>query len=225
LLPETKHAGFAGPCLSDIAFSVSKRAKRNQTPSSNSTGAGKAGPRCVGGRLRTWYAGKSPVVHFAGKFGLLLVLYYVVVLIPFFDRLFYGYLCASARVGGALLNLLGHQVEVLATSIRSANYGINVRRGCDAIEPFWFYAAGVLASPMSFARKLPGILAGAALILTLNLVRIVSLFLIGCHAPGFFDTAHLEIWPVVFIVTSIALWIGWMSWAKRTSKTETYVAA
>jgi len=181
--------------------------------------------RSLGGRLRTWYAGKSPVVHFAGKFVLLLVLYYVVVLIPFFDRLLYGYLCASARIGGALLNLLGHHVQVLATSISSANFGINVRRGCDAIEPFWFYSAGVLASPTAFARKWPGIMAGAVLILTLNLVRIVSLFLIGSYAPGFFATAHLEIWPVIFIVTSIALWIGWMSWAKRTSKTGSYVTA
>src|ERR1017187_3682424 len=153
MLPETKCAGFAGPCLSDIAFSVSKRAKRNQTTPTNSSGESKGRPRGFAGRLSAWYAGKSPVVHFAGKFGLLLVLYYVVVLIPFFDRLFYGYLCASARVGGVLLNLFGHQVEVLATSIRSANYGINVRRGCDAIEPIWFYSAGVLASPLTFARK------------------------------------------------------------------------
>lgn len=206
---------------------MGKRNQYNRSPRSNLPDGGgpKNGPPHLGGRLRAWYAGKSPVVHFGLKFGLLMALYYGVVLIPFFDRLLYGYLCMSARVGGALLNLLGLHVQVLDTSIRSADFGITVRRGCDAVEPFWFFCAGVLASPMPFARKLPGILTGAVLILSLNLVRIVSLFLIGLHLPGFFSTAHLEIWPALFIVVGLVLWIGWIRWAKRTPEIEIHAAS
>lgn len=185
----------------------------------------KNGTPGLGAWFRKWYDGKSPVVHFGLKFGLLMALYYGVVLIPFCDRLLYGYLCVSASVGGTLLNLLGHHVQVLETSIRSADFGITVRRGCDAVEPLWFFGAGVLASPMPFARKLPGILAGAVLILSLNLMRIVSLYLIGLHTPGFFATAHLEIWPVIFIVTGMALWIGWIRWAKRSPQSEAHATA
>ena len=194
--------------------------KFNRSPRSNSPedDGPKNGTFDLGDRLRAWYAGKSPVVHFGLKFGLLMAVYYGVILMPFFDRLLYDYLCVSARVGGALLNLLGFNVQVLDTSIRSADFGINVRRGCDAVEPFWVFCAGVLASPIPFARKLPGILAGAVLIFSLNLVRIVSLYLIGLHSPGFFPTAHLEVWPTIFILTGIVLWVGWISWAKRISK-------
>lgn len=179
----------------------------------------------LGGRLRAWYDGKSPVVHFGLKFGLLMAMYYCLVLVPFFDRLLYDYLCVSARVGGAFLNLLGLRVQVLDTSIRSADFGITVRRGCDAVEPFWFFCAGVLASPIPFARKLPGILAGAVLILSLNLVRIVSLYLIGLHSPGMFSTAHLEVWPAIFIVTGMVLWIGWIRWAKRPPEIEAHATS
>lgn len=164
-------------------------------------------------------------MHFGLKFGLLMALYYGVILIPFFDRLLFGYLGESAQVGASILNLLGNHVQVAETSIRSAEFSITVRRGCDGIEPFWFFCAGVLAAPASWSRKIPGIMVGAVLILSLNLVRIVSLFLIGLHSPGLFSTAHLEIWPAIFIILGIALWVGWISWAKQPRRLTGHVAA
>ena len=181
--------------------------------------------RTLGGKFRAWISDRSPVVLFGLKFGLCMALYYGVVLIPFCDRLLYGYLCASARVGGVLLNLLGYSVHVLETSIKSADFGISIRRGCDAIEPLWFFSAGVMSAPIHFRWKWPGLLAGAVVILSLNFIRIVSLFLIGRNAPGFFDTAHLEVWPVIFIVLGIALWAAWISWAKRRPERESHAAA
>lgn len=161
-------------------------------------------------RLRAW----SPVLWFGIKFCVLMALYYCLVLIPFFDRLFYQYLRANAWISGAIIHLFGQACQVSEVTIRSGGFAIAVRRGCDAVEPAWFFSAAVLSFPAAMSRKLPGILVGASVILLLNLARIVSLFLIGLRSPGVFDIAHLEIWPAAFIVAAVVLWIAWIRWAK-----------
>lgn len=155
------------------------------------------------------------MLRFGLKFGALMILFYTLSLKPAFDRLLYLYLGANARLSSAILNWLGQATHVSAITIRSAQFAITVHRGCDAIEPAWFFCAAVLSFPAPLARKIPGLLAGVALILTLNLARIVSLFLIGLHFPRFFDAAHLEIWPATFIIVAIFFWIGWIGWTRR----------
>ena len=165
-------------------------------------------------RRPSWLAGKGPILWFGLKFGVLMVFLYAILLMPFFDRLLYVYLGANARLASAILNWLGQANQVSAITIRSARFAITVRRGCDAVEPAWFFCAAVLSFPASFARKIPGMLAGVTLILALNLLRIVSLYFIGLQFPRFFSMAHLEIWPAIFIVMAILLWAGWIGWTE-----------
>jgi exosortase H (IPTLxxWG-CTERM-specific) len=153
------------------------------------------------------------MIRFGFSFGILMGLYYCLVLVPFGDGLMYRYLRANARLASGIINLFGQASRVSGTTIRSAGFAIAVKRGCDAIEPAWFFCAAVLSFPAAFSRKLRGLLAGAAAILALNLARIVSLFYIGLHEPGLFEIAHLEIWPAAFIVAAILLWLGWIRWA------------
>ena len=158
--------------------------------------------------------GWRPVLWFGFKFCLLMAAYYGLVLVPFVDRLFYQYLRANALVSSAIINLLGQANQVSEVTIRSGGFAIAIRRGCDALEPAWFFCAAVLAFPEAFSRKWPGILVGAGIILLMNLARIVSLFLIGLRSPGLFEIVHLEIWPAAFILAAILLWAGWIRWAK-----------
>lgn len=152
---------------------------------------------------------------FGLKFCGLMALFYILALTPVCDRLLYRYLELNARFAGVLLNWLGQESHVSEITIRSAQFAITVRRGCDAIEPSWFFCAALMAFPASITRKLLGMLAGIFLLQGLNLLRIVSLYFIGLRYPGFFGMAHVEIWPAVFIIVAILLWIGWISWAKR----------
>jgi len=186
----------------------------------------KAGPSggAVRARWRSWLAGRGPVLAFGLKFGALMVLFYAVSMTPFFDRMLYAYLEANARLANAILNGLGQASRVSGVTIRSARFAITVRRGCDAVEPAWFFCAAVLSFPAPFVRKIPGLLAGAALILAMNLVRIASLYLIGIYSPGFFDLAHLEIWPAAFIIAAILLWTAWIKWTGRNEPPPTYAA-
>ncbi len=161
-------------------------------------------------RFQAWI----PVLWFGLKFCLLMALYYCLVLLPFFDRLFYEYLRANAWLSNAIINMLGQASQVTEVTIRLGGFAIAIRRGCDAIEPAWFFGAAVLAFPAALSRKLPGIVVGSAAILLLNLARIVTLFFIGLKIPGLFAIAHLEIWPAAFILAAILLWAGWIRWAK-----------
>ena len=175
-------------------------------------------------RRQPWSAGKGSILWFGLKFGVLMVLLYALLLMPFFDHLLYVYLGANARLASAILNWLGQASQVSEITIRSAKFAITVRRGCDAVEPAWFFCAAVLSFPASLARKIPGMLAGVTLILALNLVRIVSLYFIGLHFPRFFAMAHLEIWPAIFIVMAILLWVGWIGWTESPNPREPHEA-
>jgi exosortase H (IPTLxxWG-CTERM-specific) len=176
------------------------------------------------GRLPTWIAGKGPVFRFVLCFGALMGLYYALALTPYCDRLLYSYLQINARATGGLLNWLGQNCRVDGVSIRSAHFAIAIRRGCDAIEPAWFFCAALIAFPGAFKRKILGMLIGVSLLLALNLVRIVSLYFIGWRFPGFFDTAHVELWPLIFILMAMALWLGWIPWMRRERREEIDVA-
>ena len=186
--------------------------------------------RNVGGReeptgLVARLLGARPVLRFGLTFCALMALYYCLVLVPVLDRMFYQYLRVNAFLSNSIINLLGQQSQVSGTTIRAPGFAIAIRRGCDALEPAWFFCAAVLAFPAAFSRKLPGILVGAVAILALNLVRIVSLFFIGLRRPGMFEIVHLEIWPAVFIVTAILLWVGWIRWTGGRARTRSHEAA
>jgi exosortase H (IPTLxxWG-CTERM-specific) len=152
----------------------------------------------------------APWVRFVAVFALLLGAYYVVILFPWCNRLLYDYLLANAWVANAILQHMGQATTVTGVTIRSAQFAIAVRRGCDAIEPAWFFAAAVLAFPIRTRGKTLALVAGISLILLLNLVRIVSLYFIGLRMPAFFPTAHLEVWPAVFMVVVLLLWAAWI---------------
>jgi len=164
---------------------------------------------------KSWFARNAPVLRFGLTFGGFMALYYVVTLLPWTDgELFPAYLEANARISNVILHWFGQASVVAGATIRSPQFSITIKRGCDALEPSWLFCAAVFAFPVPWRRRLPGIFLGVVAILSLNLVRIVSLYFLGIHLPGFFETMHLEVWPVIFILVAVFLWIGWISWAR-----------
>jgi exosortase/archaeosortase family protein len=174
----------------------------------------KSTPDAPASASRGWWASRSPVVWFGLKFTAMMAVYYAIVLIPVFDRMLYGYLSWTARATSLLLDLAGQATHASEVTISSAHFSISVRRGCDAIEPAWFFCAAVLSFPAPIRDKIWGMVVGTVCVVTVNIVRLASLFLIGRYCQRFFKISHLEIWPVIFILLAVFLWIAWISWIK-----------
>ena len=145
-----------------------------------------------------------------------MVVFYALFSTPFFDKLLYGYLQANAWMANAILSWLGQNTHVSDVVIQSPTFSIAIRRGCDAVEPTWLLCAAILAFQAKLNDKLLGMLIGIVLLQILNLVRIVTLYLIGIHWPSGFNSAHLEVWPILFILVAISLFATWVNWTSRS---------
>jgi exosortase/archaeosortase family protein len=51
---------------------------------------------------------------------------------------------------------------------------------------------------------------GAAAIASLNIVRVVTLWVIGRHWRAAFDTAHFTIWPFLIILFTAGAFLLWL---------------
>ncbi len=161
-------------------------------------------------RASTWWRERAATFTFVGKVVGLVCVYYVLIGFPFADRILESILAWNAQASGWLLHLLNQSTFTSGTQIHDGHFAVNVRRGCDAIEPAWLFSAGILAFPASLRQKLLGIAAGVCIILSVNIVRIASLFLIGEYTPQWFEAAHLQVWPLALIFTAILLWFCWL---------------
>jgi exosortase/archaeosortase family protein len=164
---------------------------------------------------RSWYLRKAPVLHFCLKFGVLLLLFYALLATPYFDQLLYSYLAANAWISNAILDALHQGTKVSGLTIYSPTFAVTIERGCDAVEPTWLLCAAMISFRSLWTHRILGILAGIVFLQTLNLIRIVSLYWIGLHCPAIFNSAHMEIWPVAFLVAALFLFVGWREWTSN----------
>jgi exosortase H (IPTLxxWG-CTERM-specific) len=157
---------------------------------------------------------KSAGGRYAIKFLLLLFIYYAIATTVWWNQWLYQYLRANAWISGWILNQLGAETTVQDLVIRSDRFSIAVKKGCDAVEPGWIFAAALLAFPTAWKKKLLGMIVGLSFLMVLNLMRVMSLYWIGTRYGAFFNTAHLEVWPALFILVSALLVALWLRWVK-----------
>jgi len=161
-----------------------------------------------------WFRSRSPVIKFVSLFVCLLAGYYILTQLPFFkSHIFPFVIQVNAWLSSLVLNVLGQGTHVEGSIIASEVFAVDIKRGCDALEPIAFFSIGVLTYPSSLRTKIPGILAGAGVLFALNIVRIVSLFLVGKHSQAAFEFLHVDVWQVLFILGAIVLWVLWIIWA------------
>jgi exosortase H (IPTLxxWG-CTERM-specific) len=153
------------------------------------------------------------MLRFLGIFLALVSGFYALTLSPWADaHLLMPVMKASARGTSALLNLAGCKTTSEGVTVFGPGYSVAVRRGCDPLEPIVLFSAAVIAFPASWRKKLAGVAVGAAFLFGLNLLRLVSLYLLGAHKSSLFENFHLWLWPAFFILCSLALWVSWLLW-------------
>lgn len=116
-----------------------------------------------------------------------------------------------AKASGAVLGVLGQDVQMYGTIIRSPRFAVNIRNGCNGVEAMLIFLAAVLAFPAPWRSRLVGLALGIVAIQVVNLIRVVALFLTGAYFPRFFDASHTVVWQTVVILFSVLLWIVWAS--------------
>ncbi len=171
-------------------------------------------------------ASKRPVIRFGLTVVILMGLFYAYIIFEPLPGLstnsfFYSYQHLNAKISGDILAFLGHDTKVTGDTISSPEFAVNLRHGCDAIEPSALFVFAVLAFPVPFLRKLPGIFIGVVLLAIINMVRIISLFLTGVYFPEFFRAMHVDVWQALFIFFAVVLWLSWALWAIRTQRAPT----
>lgn len=139
---------------------------------------------------------------------------------------FKAYLGLNARISAAVMNVFGASAQAKGTLLSTPVFMLEVKEGCDALQPTAFFIFAMLASPVAvpLRRRLTPILLGVLLLLSLNLVRILSLFYTGVYAPSLFEILHIDIWQAVFILLPLVLWLGWAFRAGRPSLAVAHAA-
>jgi len=124
-----------------------------------------------------------------------------------------------AEVTSGILNGFGHRTVVSGTTVASSVFGITVVTACTGLFTAGLFIVAVLAYPTRWRSKAIGVGLGVGGIFLLNIVRLVSLYYIGVHLPGFLAPAHQLVWQSVLIVFAVALWLLWAGrWAGAPSK-------
>ena len=194
--------------------------KENPRASRSAGKKGSGPPRDAG-----WVSGKRPVFRFVGTFVLLMALFYGLTFVPLLSkRVLPYYMQLNARASAGILNVLGEGASAKGTAVISPRYSVDIRHGCDAIEPSALFIAAVLAFPGPWRSKLPGLLAGTVVLAIINLVRIVTLFYTGIYKPRWFEAMHVDVWQPVFILLALTLWVLWALWATRGGVSRAHAA-
>ena len=119
-----------------------------------------------------------------------------------------------ALISSGILNVLGQNTVVVGTTVQSSLFGISVVTACTGIFITGLFLIAVVAFPARWLAKLIGAGIGIGGIFVVNIVRLVSLYFIGVHWPGFLDQAHQLIWQSLLILIAVALWLVWAGrWA------------
>lgn len=168
----------------------------------------------------------NPVLRAIVVFVLLMSLFYGFIHSPDSKgTIFHHHLRFIASVSGGILDLLGHDVTVDDTIIETPDIGFQIVRGCDGIEPTAAFISAVIASPISFWPKIPGILIGTISLLIINLGRIVSLYYVGVYYPDQLEFVHEILWQAGFVILAIIFWAVWVQWATRPHHDQSVEAA
>jgi exosortase H (IPTLxxWG-CTERM-specific) len=182
------------------------RKSRLKSSAAQHSGAGGVTPRA---RQAPWRFAVAFVTFFLVGIGLLLSPFVQ----PAVDRLSRTFVSAAA----GLIILCGGKASAVGAILRDTNsgFGIEMRNGCNAIDVTVLLWSAMLAFPAQWSQKIKGVLAGSLLILSVNLLRFISLFYLGQYSLTWFDFAHSYLWQSLIVLdTMVVFWI----WVRRISR-------
>ena len=120
---------------------------------------------------------------------------------------------ALARVAVLALGVLGVPASLDGAVISTDRLVAVVAAQCTAVELILVFSVGVLVCPVSVSGRIWGLLLGVPSICALNIVRVISLLLVGIGFPERFDMVHLALWQTAMVLAAFVIWLLWLRWA------------
>lgn len=149
-------------------------------------------------------------LRFLIRFAVLLTVFFLLIFLGPVDRhVIVPFTEGLAHVSAALLNLLGEGVTVHGTLIQGRGFAVDIKGGCNGVEAMLLLCAAIGAFDAPWRARLMGLLAGSAALMTFNLVRIVSLYMIGLRWRRLFDTFHLAVWQTIMFAVAAGIFAFW----------------
>ncbi|MCX6291293.1 MAG: archaeosortase/exosortase family protein [Bacteroidetes bacterium] len=160
-------------------------------------------------KIKGWRI-RHPFILFLAGVILQMILFYILYYnAALQDTIFFHVVNLYASLSSKILNVLGYGTTVLNDTISSSQFSVGIKKGCDALEPMALVTAGMLAFPASWRSKIKGLIIGLSFLFLLNIIRIVSLFLVGIYNHDLFETMHIDVWQIIFIILGTGYWILW----------------
>jgi exosortase H (IPTLxxWG-CTERM-specific) len=153
---------------------------------------------------------KSARIRFLVLFVLIIVVSYFVIALKAVDRAFVTPFSAGVTsVSAGLLRLAGQDVVNRGTMMQARSFAVDVKNGCNGLEAVIIVVAAVLAFPAPWKKKIIGLLLGFGIVEGFNIIRVITLFVIGRDYPKLFEAFHVTIWQSLMFVVSIAVFLVW----------------
>ena len=117
-------------------------------------------------------------------------------------------------VAGAAIHTFGGLADINQTEIRHPinQFAIQIAYGCSGVEVSLLLCAGMIAFPARWVERGVGWLAGTLTIMSINIVRVISLYYIGQYSRQWFDWAHMYAWDVLIIIDGVIVFLLWIRW-------------
>jgi len=149
-------------------------------------------------------------IGFLVRFVVVLTVLFVAIWLPPVDRgVIVPFTRGLTRVSAAILNVLGEGVVVSGTVIQGKAFAVDIKGGCNGVEAMLLLCAAIAAFHAPWRARLLGLLAGSAALMAFNLIRIVSLYMIGVRWRTLFETFHLAIWQTIMFAVAATIFAVW----------------
>lgn len=164
-----------------------------------------------------WWKDRHPVFRFILAFIGLMLLFYVFFYSPLYrDFLEKPFLAFQASISSFFLNLFGYDTQAEGGVISGALFSVNIKNGCDGLEAIAIFLSGILIFPTTLRNKLSGLALGLAVLLPLNIIRIIGLYIAGVYvSEDTFDLLHVQGGVIIYTMISVVIWFVWMSWVLK----------
>jgi exosortase H (IPTLxxWG-CTERM-specific) len=149
-------------------------------------------------------------IRFLVRFVIFLTVLFAIIWLPPVDRAaIVPFTLGLTRASAAILDVLGEGVTVYGTVIQGKAFAVDIRGGCNGVEALLLLCAAIAAFDAPWRARLLGLVAGSAALMGFNLVRIVSLYMIGLRWRQLFDTFHLAIWQTIMFAVAATIFAVW----------------